>query len=115
MCCSNTPPRKASRPRSEGDPRGASQVHHNDPIDDLGLAIRLRMKRHTQAKLHTCKLKQIAPQIAGEDWVAITDNGVGEAVEAHNAVKEGVRHRGSRVGVADGDEVRIFGKPINHR
>jgi len=34
-------------------------------------------------------------------------------VEAHNLVEEGTRHRGRRVGVAEGDEVRIFGEPVD--
>jgi hypothetical protein len=38
------------------------------------------MKGRTEPLLDTCTFKKIAPEIAGEDWVAIADDGAGETV-----------------------------------
>jgi hypothetical protein len=74
------------RPGEPVDPRArpityrTSQIHRDDLVDDLGLAIRLGMKGRTEPLLDTCTFKEIALEIAGEDWVAIADNGAGETV-----------------------------------
>jgi len=42
-----------------------------------------------EAKLHARHPEQVAPHVAGEDRVAITDDGRREAVEPNNVVEEG--------------------------
>jgi hypothetical protein len=72
------------------------------------------MKRRAEVKLHTCTLEKISPQVAGENWVTVADDGDGESVEAYNPLEEGVSHCRGGVGVAEGDEVGILRETVHH-
>uniref|UniRef100_A0A8R7TJV7 Uncharacterized protein n=1 Tax=Triticum urartu TaxID=4572 RepID=A0A8R7TJV7_TRIUA len=49
----------------------AAQVHGDDLVDDLGLAIRLGMKRRAHAELHARQPKEIPPDVAREHRVTV--------------------------------------------
>jgi hypothetical protein len=46
----------------------------------------------------------------GEDRVAVTNSGGGEAMYTNNTLEEGTGDQGSRVRVAKGDEVCVHGE-----
>ena len=106
-------PGKPAKPRTRPIARQTAKVHAQDAVGHLGLPIGLRVKCRAEAKLDAREVEQLRPECAGEDGVPIADDGTWNAVEAHNLVEEGTRHRGRRVGVAEGDEVRIFGEPVD--
>jgi hypothetical protein len=63
------------------------------------------VERRAHVKSDARHLEEIAPHMAHEDWVAVTDDESGEPVKVNDVVEEGPGngHGGGRV--AKGDEV----------
>ena len=91
----------------------ASEVDAQDTICHLGLPISMRVERRTEAELDTGELEQFRPECAGEDRIPITDDGARNAMEPHDLVEEGARHRSRGVRVPQHNEMRIFGEAVD--
>jgi hypothetical protein len=66
----------------------------------------MECQRHVQ--LDPSQLEQLAPEIVGEDWIVIADNGGGAPVEAHYVVKEAAGGGCCSVGVVERQKVHVF-------
>jgi hypothetical protein len=67
----------------------------------------------TQAELDASHLEEVAPHVAGEDRVAVADDGRGEVVKTNDAVEEGTSDRGSLARVDEGDELCVLGEAVD--
>jgi hypothetical protein len=77
----------------------ASQVHDDDSVGSLSLAVRLRVKGGRHVELHPSEPHELLPERRGEHWIAVRDNGLWKPMEAHDVGEEGVRDRLGGVGV----------------
>jgi hypothetical protein len=82
-------PRKPLQPIPRSVTRQATEVHAKRLVDGLALAIRLRVKSSAHLELNTREAKKIAPHMPSENRIAITDDGVEEAMETNDVVEEG--------------------------
>jgi hypothetical protein len=107
-------PGKPLQPSPRTIASDAAQVHGDSFVHCLGLAIRLWVERRAHPQGDTGEFKQLPPDVAGEDWVAVADDRLREAMESHNVHEERLSDGRCRVGVSKGNEVRIFGKPVDN-
>ena len=61
-------------------------------VHPLRLAIGLRVVGRAHAELSTCQAKQLLPEMAGEDAIAVGDDVGWHAMQAVNMVKEDLSH-----------------------
>lgn len=86
-------PRKPLEPIPRTIVGKTAKVHCDGLVDGFRLPIGLWMKRRAHTKLDACLVKQVTPDVAGEDRIAVADDGVPEAVETDDVVEEGMRNR----------------------
>ena len=108
-------PGEPIQPCARPVPSGAPQILGDRLVDNLGLAIRLRMEGRAHPELDTDEFEDVAPNMASEHRIPIAHNGVWEPMQSDNGFEERLRHCGRRVGVTQGDEVSMLGELINHR
>jgi hypothetical protein len=89
------------------------QVHDNDAVGDLRLAIRLWMEGRAAHELDAGQLEQFLPEVAGEDRVTIAHNGARKAMELDDIVEECSSHGLRGAGMAQGHEVSHHGELID--
>ena len=89
------------------------QIHDNNAVGDLRLAVRLRMEGRAAQELDASQLKQFLPKVFGEDRVTIAHDGARKAMEPDDIVKERPGHGLRGVGMAQGHEVSHLGEPID--
>jgi hypothetical protein len=68
-------------------------------------------KQHVQLGAH--QSHQLAPKQRGEHRVALGDNGLRHAVQAHDVNEERLGHGVDGVWMRQGDEVTIFAEAVN--
>lgn len=66
------------------------------------------MKCSGQAQLQPHEAEKVRPKSAGEDWIPIANDGAGDAMEAHNVVKEGACNGDCPLEVAQSDGVHTW-------
>ena len=71
----------------------APQVHHDDAVSDLGLAVCLWVEGRTTQELYTSKLEQFLPKAAGEDRGTIAHNRTRKAMKPDDVLEESSSHR----------------------
>lgn len=81
-------------PGAQSVPYDTVEVHGDHLVDDLRLAVRLRVECCTQAELDASHLEEVAPHVTGEDRVVVADDGRG-VVKTNDAIEEGTSDRGS--------------------
>jgi hypothetical protein len=91
----------------------AAQVHHDDAVGGLCLAVRLWMESRCHVQLGAHKLHELAPERRSENQVTVGNDGLRNAMEANNVGEEGMRHRRRRVRVCKGDEVAVLAEPVD--
>jgi hypothetical protein len=74
----------------------------------------LRPERRTEAELDAGKCEQLRPKLAGEDRISVAHNRARETVKADDLVEEDSSDGRRSVGVADRDEVSIFGEAVDY-
>ena len=84
-------------------------------VDHLGFPVVLWMECRTQAQFYARHLKKITPDMAAEHRVVVAEDRGGKPMEADDVVEESSRDGGGGVGVAERDEVRVFGEAVDHR
>jgi len=90
------------------------KIHCDDLIDHLRLTVCLRVEGRAHAERDAGHLEEVTPHMTGENRVPVADDGRREPMQTNNAVEECTCNRGDRVGMAEGDEVRVLGESINH-
>jgi hypothetical protein len=90
-----------------------SQVHLNSPVDNLCLAVSLWVIGRTEFEFCSIEAEELAPKKSCKYGVPITYDGSGNPMQAKNSFKEDLSNLGGCIGVLDGGEVAILGKPIN--
>ena len=106
-------PRKPLQPGARTVTSKAPQVHHDDAVSDLGLAVCLWVESRTTQELYTSKLEQFLPKAAGEDRVTIAHNRTRKAMKPDDVLEESSSHRLCGVGVTQGDEMSHLGEAVN--
>jgi hypothetical protein len=91
------------------------KIHRDHLVDHLRLAIRLLVEGSTHAQGDASHLEEVAPHMASEHRVSVTDDGRRKPVQPDNAIEEGTDDGGRSVGVAKGDEMRVHGEAVDHR
>jgi hypothetical protein len=72
------------------------------------------MKSGGERQLHAGHSEDLAPKVAYEHRVAVTDDRVRDPVELDDYVKEGARDGSGGVWMPERDEVSRLRKPIHH-
>ena len=77
------------------------------------MAVRLRPERRAEAELDAGKCEELHPELAREDRVPIAHNRARETMEPYDLVEEDPGDGCSSVGVADRNEVGVFGEAVD--
>jgi len=91
-----------------------TQIHGNDFVYHLGLAVSLRAEGCAHTQLNVSHPEKVVPDIPSDDRVPVTDDGGREPVQANDVVKEGAGDGGSGVGVAKRNKMRVLGEVVDH-
>ena len=77
-----------------------TEIHLHALVHALTLAVRLGVVGRRVEQFGTRSGKQLAPEMTGEDLVAVGDDGGGDAVQLHHVVPERASHLSGIEGVA---------------
>jgi hypothetical protein len=91
----------------------AAEVHDNDLVHHLRLAVHLRMESSSHAERDAGQLEEVMPHIAGEHGVPIAHDRRGEPVQPNDAVEEGAGDRCRRIRVLEGNEMGVLGESLD--
>jgi len=92
-----------------------AQVHDDDAVGGLRLAVGLKVECRRHVKLGAHQPHELVPERRGEDRVAVGHHGLGHAVETYNVGEEGLRDGLGGVRMPQGNEVVVFAEPVHHR
>jgi hypothetical protein len=73
-------PREPVHPSPRSITCHTTKVHGDHLVDNLGLVVRLRVKRRAHAEGDAGTLEEVAPDVSGKHRVSIADDGGGEPV-----------------------------------
>jgi hypothetical protein len=88
----------------------APEIHNDDLVSHLGLAVGLWSERRAGAELGAGEVEQLRPHVAGEDGTPIAHDRRRDAMEPNDATEECLGDGRRRIGVAESDEVVVFGE-----
>ena len=72
------------------------------------------MEHRAHPQLDVGQLEDVPLDVAHGHWVTIAHDGGWEPMKADNGIEEGLRDHGRNVGVAQLDEVSMFGEVVHH-
>jgi hypothetical protein len=94
----------------------ATEITLNRLIDALGLPIGLGMVTRAHLELGASCTKHRLPKLTGKDWVSIRNQGERQTMQTKDVVNKNFGNFVGSKGVADGQEMCIFGQLIhNHK
>jgi hypothetical protein len=83
-------------------------------VDNFDLTIILGMIGCDEMQFSALEPQQFFPKFAGESWIMVEDNKVGNFMEFEDIVHENLSHTGCCEHVLEGTKMSIFGKLINY-
>ncbi|KAK8936091.1 hypothetical protein KSP39_PZI012966 [Platanthera zijinensis] len=92
----------------------AAEVSLYAPIQDLSLTVCLRMVSRAEAQGGPLQTKEFPPKIANKSGIAIQDDCPRDAMKPNNLASEKSNNRLAGMGMAQGEEMSVFGQLINH-
>jgi hypothetical protein len=107
-------PREPLQPLSWSITREAPQVHGDDSVRRLGLAVRLRVEGRCHVEIGPHQSHELPPELGGEHDVAVRHHGLRHTMEADNFREERLSHGLRQIWVCQRNKVKVLAEPVHH-